>query len=59
MAFILVFILLKMRAHSLTLWQIILLQVQSKPRNGNPAMQRLHDAWHNFVIFFRRFRQAR
>jgi hypothetical protein len=58
MAFILVFILLKQEAYSSLPCQIVLLHVQSKLRNGIAAMHRLHDEWHNFVIFIRRFRQA-
>jgi hypothetical protein len=55
MAFILVFILLKMRAYSLTTCEIVVLQVQSKVRNSIPAMQALHDVCQNFVKLFRLF----
>jgi hypothetical protein len=58
MAFILVLDLLKPRAHSLMVSEIILLQVQSKVRNSIAAMQALHDACRNFVKFYRLFRRA-
>jgi len=58
MAFILVFILLKARAYSLALRQIVLLQMQSKVRNGIPAMQKLHGVWQNFVKLYSMFRRS-
>ena len=38
--------------------QIILLQVQSKVRKSNAAMQALHDVWQNFVKLYSIFRRA-
>jgi hypothetical protein len=55
MAFILVFILLKMRAYSLTQCQIVLLHVQSKRRPSKAALQPLHAYGHSFFIFFSTF----
>jgi hypothetical protein len=38
--------------------QIVVLHVQSNHRTSKAAMQRLHDVWQNFVIFFRHFRRS-
>jgi hypothetical protein len=58
MAFILVLALHKSEAYSSMHCQIGVLHVQSNRRTSKAAMQRLHDVWQNFVIFFRRFWQA-
>jgi len=39
--------------------QIVVLHVQSNHRTSKAAMQRLHDVWHNFVIFFMIFQCGR
>ncbi|NHB76104.1 hypothetical protein [Rhodobacter calidifons] len=55
MAVFLVCLLLRKRAYSLSQCQIFMLHVQSKLGHGNPAMQPTHDAWQDFVIYFRSF----
>jgi hypothetical protein len=52
MAFILVLILLNSEAYSSMPCQIDVLHVQSNHRTSKAAMQRLHDVWQDFVIFF-------
>jgi hypothetical protein len=58
MAFILVFILLKMEAYSSMHCQIVVLHLQSNHRTSKAAMQRLHDVWQNLGRLFRMFRRA-
>jgi hypothetical protein len=59
MAFILVFKLHKSKAYSFDECQIVLLHVHGKPTQSKAAMQALHGAWQNFVIFIRAFWRPR
>jgi hypothetical protein len=56
MAFILVYILLKSKAYSFDVCQIVVLRVQSKQRPSKAALQPLHGCGHTFFIFFSMFR---
>ncbi|WP_128515036.1 hypothetical protein [Tabrizicola thermarum] len=58
MAFILVLILHRSEAHSSIRREIVVLHVQSKPTTNKAAMQPLHGARQNFVIFFITFQRG-